>query len=260
MIRRRFSFLCLACTAAFVSTSNAAVISVDTANHPLGGTSEITINISLLGLQTISISDVSLTGGADVDYLLDGSNSGTIQVLPGNNFLLEDVNQAFAGTFLSGQFQTIGVGAELLLGPVNVTNRNFTIDSTTTGGLNLASGNLLLTITGGALAGALTAALGTNVVLVDLGDDPVGVEFADLGTASVAATTDQDTTGLNPLGPEVNIPLDFATSLELEGIALNVTTSGNIFIGAVPEFGSIGLVSAAVAGLGAFIGLRRRKA
>lgn len=260
----RLALACASALAVFVGTSNAAVLTVNTTEHPLGPTSNIDININILGLQNITINNIGLSGNAPADFILDGSNSGSIQVLPGGAINLADVSQGFAGIFLSGSVQTIGVGAELTMGPESVTNRNFTIDSSTAGGLNLNAGFINLTVTGGALAGALTAALGTNVVALDLAADPLAVQFADLGTTSVAATTDDDGTGLNtnlPSGHEINIPLNFTTTLDLEGVALTVTTTGDLYLGknTVPEFGSIGLMALAVAGMGGVVAARRRR-
>lgn len=257
----RFALLCGSALAVFAATSNAAVVAVNTTDHPLGGTSGITINIDILGLQTITISNIGISGGLNVDYLLDGTNTGTIESL-GGALSLADVNQNFAGLFLIGSIQTIGVGADMTLGPESVVNRNFTVDSSTPGSLDLNSGTLQLTITGGALAGTITGLLGTNVVNVDLSTDPLSVAFSSLGTTTINGTADQDTTGLDPDGAELNLPLAFATTLDLSGVTLNVTTSGNLFLGSdvvVPEFGSIGLASLGVAGMGAAVAVRRRR-
>lgn len=261
MIRRRLVALCAAaCVAAFTTLSHAAVITVSTVDHPLGSTSQLNINIDVLGLQSIAISDIAISGAIPVDYLLDGTNTGTIQAL-GGTLNLADVNQNFSGLLLEGSVQTNGITAELFLGPEAVVNRDFQINSSSLGSLGLTTGTLQLTITGGSLGSTVTGLLGTNVVVVDLAEDPLAVEFSGLGTTVVNGTADIDGSGLNPDGAEFNLPLTFGTTLDLSGIALVVTTTGGLFLGSppIPEFGSFGLVGVAVAGLGAFAGIRRRR-
>lgn len=253
----RFALACASALSLLAGTAGTAVITVDTSysNHFSFPESNLDIGFNVIGLQNIGIDDVRISGWQEVDFRLNRFNTGTIETSRGI-LSLANTSQAFAGLFLNGSLETIGVGMDFVMGPESVVNRNFTIDSSTVGGLSLNSGFVKLTITGGALAGTFTGLLGTNVWLIDLADNPLVGEFSSLGATTLQGIADDDTSGFAYY--ELNTPLSFASSYDLEGIPLTVTMSGNLFVCLwIPEFSSLGFVSLAAAGLGAVIAVRR---
>lgn len=261
----RFVFGCASAFALCVSIANAAVVTVNTADHPQGPNSKISLSLDLLGAQTIDITDVGISGTLPIDYLLDGSDSGTIQVVggAGNLISLANVSQAFTGGLLEGTIETVGVGMQLTLGPETVVNRNLSISSSSAGGLSLNSGTLKLVLTGGSLYSLITDNLSTNVLEINLASNSLQLMFSALATdVSVAATADNSSNGLDTDGGELNVPLEFTTDIDLGGLPAVATTTGNLWLGTpsnVPEFGSIGLLSATVAGVGGLLLARRRR-
>lgn len=235
-------------------------------NHPLipieDRLSRLTLQIQLFGLQPVTLSNVPISGTVPVDFALNGSNSGTIEAdnSLGGGLTLANRSQAFNGFLLAGAVETIGIGAKLTLGPETVVNRILTVDKFTPGGLTLDSGSLRFTFTGGTLASTFTAALGTNVLDIDLFVDPIGFEFSRLGTTTIAATTDDDGSGLDHDGAELNLPLAGAATTHWLNSTTPISLSGYLYLGSnvtIPEFTSLGLVSLAVAGMGACAAARR---
>ena len=225
----------------------------------------------------------ALSGSGVVDMNLDASNSGTMNI-SGLKLSLANVSYVQTGTLLGFSPYTIdlklnNVQIEINATGINVVNGAFSITSATVGSLALNGGSLdyILNI----------AALGVNETgsLALEGDDAVVVDFADLGSASIPGTADDDAggsdsgtpdgtghtddlpglTGISNIdtdGAEVNISfqgLTIASSLDLSGAALPITigVNGGISV-SVPEAGSMTLVGlAGVAGL-AVVRMRRR--
>lgn len=230
-------------------------ILLDTSLHPSGPSSNLNISLNIAGLQTININGIALSGNALTRYNPWSlpANSGQVEVLPTGIINLSNVTSNFGG-FLSplvGNVSTSGVSSQLTLGPVGVTNRNFTINNTTAGGLNLNSGTLVLNLTGGTLLGLVG---GPQTVNLNLGTSPFNLAFSGLSN-SIAATTDADTAGLDPDGAELNIPLNISSTIQVQlnpttTLPVTVTTTGFVRLGSsqiVPEPSSAMLV--------AFVGL-----
>jgi hypothetical protein len=234
-------------------------IELRTSEHPNGADSILTMNIDFLYLQNLTLTR-ALSGSALVEYALDASQTGVIEVLTGSIDVANGTN-AFSGAFLQGTITTVNVGGSLTLGPDVVTNRSLSVTNSSAGSLLLDSGTLRLTITGGLLS-SVTAILNSSTYAVDLATDPLTFQFSDLGTSVLDATTDDDESGLDPDGAELNMPLQLVSSLNgLFGgsVPSNVTAGGYIYLGStiVPEFGSFGLLSFLVAAGSAAILWRR---
>jgi hypothetical protein len=246
----------------FAGQAKAAVVSMDTTQHPLGPTSsfDVTVTLSLFGgiiSQSINIGG-AVTGGGWFDLNLDGTNSGTIETI-NNSFSIADGSIGFIGPIVSGQaiWQNLGFEVSFL---ENVTNRNFGLTGTTAaganftpGGVNLNSGQLTLNLTTGIV----------TVVTLNFTSSPSLVAFSELGTNVVPAEADADGAGTNPFGPEFDLPsLAFATTFLLPPLTdiQRLSVFAQIFIGStIPEFGSFGLLSLGFAGLGGAALYRRRR-
>jgi hypothetical protein len=242
--------------------AKAAFVNMDTTQHPLGPTSSfnVTVTLSLFGgiiQQSIGFGG-AVTGGGVFDLVLDGTNSGTIETI-NNSFSIADGSIGFVGPIVSGQaiWQNLGFEMSFL---ENVTNRNFTFNSSTAAGsnfspagVNLNSGQLTLNLTSGIV----------TMVTLNFTSSPSLVAFTELGTNSVPAEADGDGAGSNPFGPEFDLPsLAFATTFLLPPLTdiQRLAVSAKIFIGStIPEFGSFGLVSMAFAGMGGLALYRRRR-
>lgn len=261
----RFGFTCILSLIIIASGASAATVLLSTTNHPLGNSSRLTVDLLLLG-QPVSISDVAISGTVPTVFNLNGSNTGTILADNplGGALTLGNASRSFSGVLLSGTVETVNVGASLDLGPESVVNRNLFIDSSTGGGVFLDSGKLRFTFTGGALQSVMTGYFGGNVGEFDLSLAPIGILFSDFGSTVLNATTDQDSSGLDPDGAELNLPLAYFTSTYpgvLNGFGVLASASGNLYLGSdvvIPEIGSFGLLSLAVAGIGSFVVVCRR--
>lgn len=258
----RYLFASVAALGLMAGPAKATLVTMDTSGHPLGGTSsfDVTVTLSLFGgliQQSINIGG-AVTGGGVFDMILDGTNSGTIETIS-NSFAIQDGSVAFSGFIVSGTatWQNLGFEISFL---ENVTNRNLAFTGTTPAGANftpagvdLNSGQLTLNLTSGIV----------TMVTLDFTANPSLVAFSELGTNSVAAETDLDGSGSNPLGPEFDLPsLAFSTTFLLPPLtdAQTLAVSAKIFIGnSIPEFGSLGLASMAFAGMGGLALYRRRR-
>jgi MYXO-CTERM domain-containing protein len=225
----------------------------------------------------------TLSGSGEIDMNLDATNSGTLNV-NGLKLTLADANFVQSGLVFGFSPYTVdlklkNIQIEINASNINVVNGSFSITSATVGSLALNAGSLdyILSI----------AALGVNETgtLSLEGDDAIVIPFADLGSAVIPGTADDDAggndsgtpdgtghtdnipglTGVSTIdsdGTEVNINfqgLTISSALDLDGTALPITigVTGGISV-SVPEAGSMTLVGlAGVAGLAA-VRMRRR--
>jgi MYXO-CTERM domain-containing protein len=201
----------------------------------------------------------ALSGTAVADINLDGSNSGTLDILS-STFTLADTNYVQSGTIFGFSPYTInisltGVQIQIVGGPLSVTNGNFSIDSSSVGSLSLNNGTLGYVIN--------VAALGVNEIgSIDLAASPLTVDFSSLGTTVIAGTTDDDASGFDAAGAEVNISFNGVSITS--SLALNPTTNlpvtlnltGGVSV-SVPEAGTMTLVG--LAGIAGLTLIRRRR-
>lgn len=268
-VLRRF-FCAYAVFCAFASNGFAwAVVTLDTAEHrfnQVADLSRLTLQIDLFGGIAVNLTDVPISGVKPVDFALDATNSGTISgdgLAPGT-FALANRSYSFLG-LLVGTVETVNIGGSLTIGTELTLTRNFVIDSADPGRLGLDSGLLRFVFTGGALYNDFVAGTGGNVFEVDLTVDPLSFDFSDLGTTTLAGTTDDDLSGLDYDGAELNLPLAGFTTTHWIGSTTPISLSGNLYLGSnvvlppIPEFTSLGLLSLAVAGVGGAVVVRRSR-
>jgi len=233
----------------------------ETAGGPsgLGSTVASSLGIDLVVVgNNVSIDPGAVTGSAVASVDLDGNDDGTISILS-SNLLLEDITGSAGIPFVADvNFAFLGVGVDVQIGATTVTGGAFTIDSSTPGGLTLNSGTV--SIIGTALSQPVNE-------MIDLNDDPIGVDFADLGAATIGGTADDsllmgdDQTPI--YGHEIVINWAGASSVfnvEVGGTTLPIgvfLTGDGLSLGAVPEPGSGLFLTAAAVGIGGT--LRRRR-
>lgn len=246
----------------FAGQAKATIVTMTTAEHPLGNTSsfDVAITLSLFGgliSQQITIGG-PITGGGVFDMNFDPTNTGTLKTIS-NSFTIQDNQIAFQGAIVSGIAAWQGLGLEFSF-DLPITNRLGAFTGTTPAGDNFTPAGVNLN--SGVLTLNLTAGIVTNIVL-NFTSSPSLVEFDELGTNTVAVESDADGSGSNPLGPEFDLPsLAFQTTFLLPPLtdAQTLAVSAKLFIGStIPEFGSFGLLSLGFAGLGGAALYRRRR-
>lgn len=242
-----------------VSPAHAIVFNFNatTAQHPVPSNLTLQILIPALSVNS-SLGPVSVSGTGNITTDLDVVDSGTVQI---NSSTLNLSN--FGPTTLSlGSFGTLdaslsSVGVSIVGGPVPVTTNNFTITSSTPGSLSLNSGSVVLNNPTGLLAVFLPG--GTSI---NFSTNPVNIPFSSLGTGTINGSTDDDNGLLDNDGAEINIPLDATVEVtNLAGIPVLARLFGNVNLGsnvvAIPEAGSMILLSIALASAAGVAGARR---
>lgn len=248
-----FALVAIPATAAPYETLNASGGIGGGSNVPSG----LGINLTVVG-NNVVIPVAAVTGFADASVSLDGANNGTASIFS-SNLSLANTSGSISIPFLADlNFSLIGVGIDVSM-TETVTGGNFTISSSTPGGLNLNSGTI--TVNGTALGNPVNE-------VIDLSTSPIGIAFADLGAATISGTADDSLAGddtTNP-GDEITIAWAGASSVfnvDLGGTTLpiGVTLTGSgLSIGAVlvPEPTTGLFLAAMLGGAGAFT--RRRRA
>jgi hypothetical protein len=230
-----------------------------TAQHPVPSSLSLQLLIPLLSVNS-TLGPVGVSGTGNATTNLDLSNSGTLQInsstLNLSNFGPSTVSLGALGTI---DASLSNVGVSIVGGPVPVTNRNFVIDSTTPGSLAINSGSVVLNNATGVIAGLLS-----GPVSIDFSTNPINIPFSSLGASTINGSTDDDTTGLDPNGAEVNIPLDATVEVtNLGGIPVLARLFGNVNLGssvtAIPEVGSLAMLAVASAAAAGLAGIRRMR-
>jgi len=233
----------------------------ETLNAPggVGGGSNVAsglgIDLTVVG-NNVSIPAGAVTGFADAFVSLDGANNGTAGINSSDLTLANTSGNINIPFVLNINFAFVGVKVDVQFSET-VTGGAFTISSATTGQLNLSDGQVQLVGT----------ALGSNVnSAIDLSTDPIGLNFADLGAATINGTADDSLAGDDTTAPGEEITLDWAGAttvfnVEVSGTTIPIVvalTGSGLSIGqVVPEPTSGLFLASMLAGAGA-VARRRR--
>lgn len=240
------------------SPANAAIYTLSTAEHP--SASNLTLEIIVPALSaSVALGPLAVTGTANADISLDVSDTGTMQV-NSSAFNLSNFGPATLTLPSLGSIDvtTLGLGLSLTGGPVAVNANAFTIDSSTPGAISINQGTVVLNNPTG-LIGILLPG-GTTI---DFSSSPSVINFSQLGTGTIAGTTDDDSGLLDSDGAEINLPIDATVELtNLSGLQVLAHLYGSIGVGSpfvVPEVSTMAMMSLASLGLAGFAGVRRLK-
>lgn len=221
-----------------------------TGQHPLPSSLSLQILIPDAGVAA-TIGPVGVSGSGNVTTNLDAGNSGTVQINGSTLNLANFGPQTITlGAFGGADASLSNVAVNIVAGPVPVSGRNFSLNSSSPGSITVNSGSVILSNPTGLLGAFLPG--GTSI---DFSANPVSLPFSSLGAGTINGTTDDDTSGLDPNGAEVNIPLDATIQVtSLGSLPVFARIFGNVNLGssvtAIPEAGSMVLLG--LAGVAAF--------
>lgn len=230
--------------------ARAAVVTLNTDDHPLASTLSLTLGFTGTGLED-TIGPTPVHGTMVVDFNLDGTNSGTFTILS-SSLVLDNIGPEtlFLGPFGTVDIALLGIEFTISAGPITATNTSFSITTSTPGGFGFVDGTLVLDNA----TGFLGSIAGSNPNDIDLLNDPAEADFADL-VAPLTGTVDIDSGLFDPDGPELNLPLSVVIDVG-SGIFLRVDADFHLGT-TIPEAGSMALMGLGAAGVAGAAGLRR---
>jgi hypothetical protein len=210
--------------------------------------------------QNIGVTNAPIFALVPTEFALDASNSGMIHAdsTEDGGLWMANVSRTISGIWFEGTAYALNIGGHLELGPETVVGRNIVVDSSTPGGFTIDRGSLQLFLTGVNLA----TAIGAVHKIFDFAEEPLYFPFANLGTTTLSATTDDDGGGSWLWGHELYIPsLSLVSTLDFLGAPRTVSLTGSIYLvyDIIPEFGSFGLASLSLAALAAAAAVRRAR-